>query len=104
MADLVVRNGTIVDRTGAPSFVGDAASADGRVAAVGAAVGGWVPEGPAGADATGMVGTPGWVAIHPRYAGRAPGAGVRARGPRPGDRPGVMGNGGGGLARVTADR
>ena len=36
MYDLVIRNGTIVDGTGAPRFVGDIAIADGRLVQVGA--------------------------------------------------------------------
>ncbi len=36
MHDLVVRNGRIVDGTGAPAFAGDVAVTDGRITEVGA--------------------------------------------------------------------
>ena len=34
-ADLVIRNGRVVDGTGAPSFIGDVAVVDGKISAVG---------------------------------------------------------------------
>ena len=71
MADLVVRNGTIVDGTGAPAFVGDVAIVDGRVVAVGSDVDGAVPAGTEEIDATGLLVTPGWVDIHTHYDGQA---------------------------------
>ncbi|MGZ4784767.1 MAG: amidohydrolase family protein, partial [Acidimicrobiales bacterium] len=71
MADLVVRNGTIVDGTGSPAFVGDIAIVDGRVAAVGDDVDASVPPGAQEIDATGLLVTPGWVDIHTHYDGQA---------------------------------
>ena len=62
MADLVVRNGNIVDGTGAPAFVGDVHIVDGRIAAVARADGGQPLDAPAGTheiDATGLLVTPG---------------------------------------------
>src|SRR5687767_2058766 len=56
--DLVIRNGRIVDGTGAPAFAGDVAIREGRIAAVGVV--------PAGAgsvelDAAGLVVAPGFI-------------------------------------------
>ena len=73
MADLVVRNGNIVDGTGAPAFVGDVHIVDGRIAAVARADGGQPLDAPAGTheiDATGLLVTPGWVDIHTHYDGQ----------------------------------
>ncbi len=67
MYDLIVRNGTIVDGTGAPRCVGDIAISDGVLAQVGGVV-----EGPAREeiDATGLVVTPGFVDHHTHYDGQ----------------------------------
>jgi N-acyl-D-aspartate/D-glutamate deacylase len=66
--DLVVRSGTVVDGTGAPSRTADVAIDDGRITAVGALAG-------VGAkrtiDADGALVTPGWVDIHTHYDGQA---------------------------------
>src|SRR6266571_4659354 len=67
MHDLVIRNGTIVDGTGAPRFVGDIAIDGGHITAVGQ-VG---TEAARTIDATGMVVTPGFVDIHTHYDGQA---------------------------------
>jgi N-acyl-D-amino-acid deacylase len=66
MADLVIRNGTVVDGTGAPRRLADVAITDGRIEAVG-------PDLPAGdreIDATGLLVAPGWVDIHTHYDGQ----------------------------------
>ncbi len=65
--DLVVRNGTIVDGTGAERFKGDVAVLDGKIAAIGDVAGGGRQE----IDATGRVVTPGFVDIHTHYDGHA---------------------------------
>ena len=67
MFDLVIRNGTIVDGTGATRQVGDVAVSGDRIAQVG---------GKAGAarrviEAEGHLVTPGWVDVHTHYDGQA---------------------------------
>lgn len=66
MHDIVIRNGKIVDGTGAPAFIGDIAIDNGVITSVG---------GKAGAarrdiDAAGMLVTPGFVDIHTHYDGQ----------------------------------
>jgi N-acyl-D-aspartate/D-glutamate deacylase len=65
--DLVIRNGTIVDGSGATRFCGDIAVSDGRIAAVGRFGGTGADE----IDATDRVVTPGFVDIHTHYDGHA---------------------------------
>jgi N-acyl-D-aspartate/D-glutamate deacylase len=67
MHDLVVRNGRIVDGTGAPPYHGDVAVSGGRIADVGHVAG------PARRviDAEGRLVTPGFVDIHTHYDGQA---------------------------------
>src|SRR3954470_12233302 len=63
MHDLVIRNGNVVDGTGAPGFVGDVAISDGVITAVGT-----VDErGAREIDADGAVVTPGFVDIHTHF-------------------------------------
>src|SRR3954452_3267496 len=104
MADLVVRNGTIVDGTGAPAFVGDVAIVDGRVVAVGTDVDAAVPAGTEEIDATGLLVTPGWVDIHTHYDGQATWDDVLAPTAWHGVTTLVMGNCGVGFAPATPDR
>ncbi len=66
MHDLVIRNGTVVDGTGAPARRADLAIDAGRISAVGQDVG----EGRREIDATGLLVTPGWVDIHTHYDGQ----------------------------------
>ena len=66
MHDLVIRGGTLVDGTGAPSFSGDLGISAGRVAEVGK-----VGAGRREIDAAGLLVAPGWVDIHTHYDGQA---------------------------------
>ncbi len=104
MADLVVRNGTIVDGTGQPAFTGDIAVVDGRIAAVGAEVDATVAPGTPEIDATGLLVTPGWVDIHTHYDGQVTWDEVLAPSAWHGVTTLVMGNCGVGFAPVVADR
>ncbi|HEY6869679.1 MAG TPA: amidohydrolase family protein [Novosphingobium sp.] len=65
--DLIIRNGTIVDGTGAKSFVGDVAVRAGMIAEVGTVTGTADSE----VDATGLVVTPGFIDLHTHYDGQA---------------------------------
>jgi N-acyl-D-aspartate/D-glutamate deacylase len=64
---MVIRNGTIVDGTGAEAFVGDVAVEDGNVAAVGKVDGFGREE----IDADGLIVTPGFIDLHTHYDGQA---------------------------------
>jgi len=66
MHDLVIRNGTIVDGTGAPAFVGDVAIDGGLVTHVGTVT----DQGREEIDATGRLVTPGFVDVHTHYDGQ----------------------------------
>src|SRR3990167_1441978 len=65
--DLVVRNGTVLDGTGAEPREADVAIKDGRIAAVGKIAGAGREE----IDAKGLAVTPGFVDIHTHYDGQA---------------------------------
>ncbi|MFT4990030.1 MAG: N-acyl-D-amino-acid deacylase, partial [Acidimicrobiales bacterium] len=64
--ELVLKSGTIVDGTGAPSFVGDLAIDDGVITAIGPNL-----EGEREFDAAGAIVAPGWVDIHTHFDGQA---------------------------------
>ncbi len=66
-ADLVVRNGLIVDGSGAEPFEGDVAMVDGRIHAVGP---GLCIKGSEEINAKGLLVTPGFVDIHTHYDGQ----------------------------------
>jgi N-acyl-D-amino-acid deacylase len=69
--DLIVRGGTIIDGTGAPSFVGDVAVAVGQIVeVVAAADGGINATAEREIDAEGQLITPGFVDIHTHYDGQ----------------------------------
>ena len=98
----MIRNGTIVDGTGAARFVGDVAITDGRISAVG-------PTSSGTADAgdrrrPGMLVTPGWVDIHTHYDGQATWDDVLAPTAWHGVTTLVMGNCGVGFAPAAPDR
>jgi N-acyl-D-aspartate/D-glutamate deacylase len=70
MADqssLVIRNGTIIDGTGAEPYIGDVGIIDGRIAEVGRVI----LRGDREIDATGLLVTPGFVDIHTHYDAQA---------------------------------
>ena len=99
MADLVIRNGTVVDGTGGPAFVGDVAIRDGVVADVGQ-----LDSDAPSIDATGLLLTPGWVDIHTHYDGQATWDDVLAPTAWHGVTTLVMGNCGVGFAPVVPER
>jgi len=65
--DLVIRNGVVVDGTGAPRFGADVAVRGGRIVEVGNVAGAGTRE----IDADGQIVSPGWVDIHTHYDGQA---------------------------------
>jgi len=65
--DIVVRQGEIVDGSGAPTFRADVGIAAGRIAAIGQIAGAGAEE----IDARGQIVTPGFVDIHTHYDGQA---------------------------------
>ncbi len=67
MHDLVIRNGTIVDGSGAPQFKADIAIDGSLITAIGADVG----KGKEEIDVSGKIVAPGWVDIHTHYDGQA---------------------------------
>ena len=67
MADLVIRNGTVIDGTGAEPFDADLAMTGGRITAVGDIN----ERGSEEIDARGMLVTPGFVDPHTHYDGQA---------------------------------
>ncbi len=67
MYDLIIRNGQLVDGTGAPARVGDVAVSDGLIVAVGVVEG----EARQEVDASGLMVTPGWVDTHSHMDGQA---------------------------------
>ena len=68
MSDLIIRNGTVVDGTGAPRRRADVAIDGDRIVAVGD-VSAHEPA-TREIDATGLIVTPGWVDIHTHYDGQ----------------------------------
>ncbi len=66
MYDLVIRNGRIIDGTGAPGFHGDIAVSGGRIAQAGGKAGAARRE----MDAAGAIVTPGFVDIHTHFDGQ----------------------------------
>jgi N-acyl-D-aspartate/D-glutamate deacylase len=67
MFDLVIRNGTVFDGSGAPRRIADVAVQDGKIASVGSGL----ATGRREIDATGLMVTPGFVDIHTHYDGQA---------------------------------
>jgi N-acyl-D-aspartate/D-glutamate deacylase len=67
MHDVVIRNGLIVDGTGAAPFEGDVAIEGGKIVQAGGKV---AARGAEEIDAKGQIVTPGWVDIHTHYDGQ----------------------------------
>jgi N-acyl-D-aspartate/D-glutamate deacylase len=67
MFDLVIRNGTVLDGSGAPRRIADIAVQGGKIAAVGPKLG----TGKREIDAAGLIVAPGFVDIHTHYDGQA---------------------------------
>jgi len=65
--DLVIRNGRVIDGTGADGVFADVAVKNGLIAAVGVIAGAGVEE----IDAAGLIVTPGFVDVHTHYDGQA---------------------------------
>ena len=66
MLDLVIKSGTIVDGTGAPSYAGDIGVKDGVIAELGKVS----SKAKQSVDADGAIVSPGWVDIHTHYDGQ----------------------------------
>ena len=98
--DLIIRNGTIVDGTGAPRFTGDVAVKDGLIAAIGTVHGSAARE----IDAAGKIVAPGWVDVHTHYDGQATWDQEMAPSSWHGVTTVVMGNCGVGFAPAAPDR
>ena len=105
MHDLVIRNGTVVDGTGAPGRVADVAISDGVVTHVGGDDGAAV-DGPARQeiDADGALVTPGFVDVHTHYDGQATWDALLSPSCWHGVTTVVMGNCGVGFAPVAPDK
>jgi len=100
MHDLVIRNGTVVDGTGAPRLNADVAVDAGRIVEVGADLG----KGKQEIDAQGHIVSPGWVDIHTHYDGQATWDQDLAPSSTHGVTSIVMGNCGVGFAPARPDR
>ena len=98
--DLIIKNGEIVDGTGAPKFRGDIGVKDGKIAAVGKV------ESPARQtiDADGAIVTPGFVDIHTHYDGQVSWDAMLAPSSINGVTSTAMGNCGVGFAPAKPDK
>ena len=97
-ADLVIRNGTVLDGTGAPEFQADIAITEGRISAVGRVAG----RGREEIDARDRLVMPGFVDLHTHYDGQAVWDSHLAPSALHGVTTAVMGNCGVGFAPVRA--
>ena len=99
MHDLIIRNGRVVDGTGAPERPADIAVTGSTIAAIGTDLGAARRE----IDADGAVVAPGWVDVHTHYDGQATWDPVLAPSSWHGATTVVMGNCGVGFAPVRPD-
>ena len=100
MHDLVIRNGRVVDGTGAAAFEADIAIDGGIITAIGKIDGAGKRE----IDAAGKIVTPGWVDIHTHYDGQVTWDPYLSPSSWHGVTTAVMGNCGVGFAPVRRDR
>jgi N-acyl-D-aspartate/D-glutamate deacylase len=100
MADLIIRNGTIIDGTGAPAVHGDVEVTDGVITAVGDIDSTATRE----LDADGALVTPGFIDIHTHFDGQATWDPVMAPSSLHGVTTVAMGNCGVGFAPAAPDR
>ncbi len=100
MHDLVIRNGTVVDGTGAPARAADVAIDSGRITAIGQVA----DQGREEIDAAGLLVTPGFVDIHTHYDGQVVWDPAITPSSWHGVTTIVMGNCGVGFAPVRPDR
>ncbi len=98
--DLVIRNGLVVDGTGAPGWAADVAVDGERVSVVGVVAGSGREE----IDASGLLVTPGWVDVHTHYDGQVTWDPFLTPSSWHGVTTAVMGNCGVGFAPVRPDR
>ena len=96
MYDLIIRNGTVIDGTGADRKVADIAIANGRIVKVGEVL----ERSDSEIDAKGKLVTPGWADIHTHYDGQATWDPILAPSSWHGVTTVVMGNCGVGFAPV----
>jgi N-acyl-D-amino-acid deacylase len=103
---LIITNGTIIDGTGSPAFIGDVHISDGVITAISPAgeILGAVDARATVLDATGLLVTPGWVDIHTHYDGQVTWDDVLAPTAWHGVTTLVMGNCGVGFAPVVPER
>ncbi len=100
MHELVIRNGTVVDGTGAPAFAGDVAVDGGVITEVGTVTAAGHEE----IDAAGCLVTPGFVDVHTHYDGQVTWDPTLAPSCWHGVTTVVMGNCGVGFAPAAPDR
>jgi N-acyl-D-amino-acid deacylase len=98
--DLIIKNGEVVDGTGAPKFRGDVGVKDGRIVAVGKVDG----VAKRTIDAQGAIVTPGFVDIHTHYDGQVSWDSMLAPSSINGVTSTAMGNCGVGFAPARADK